>query len=225
MLRKAIKIVKSLIVLIVVFYVIFGIANWPTILKLIRNRETGTTTENQDRLDALRNIDIIEEDKNNNSPKYRSYTVAADSTSYFKNDWFYYPRLNIEGALEWNVAKDNINDEMINYLTHLSGTAEPADNGDMLISGHSSYYWWAKGTYKDIFAPLVNSAVGDEIVVKKNNVSYGYRVADIFEIGASDDLALSIGGANKRNLYLLTCVPVGTNLRRLIIRADLERIF
>ncbi len=223
--RKAIKIVKSLIVLIVVFYVIFGIANWPTILKLVQNKESGTTTENQDRLDALHNIDIFEEDKSNKSPKYRNFTVAADSSGYFKNDWFYYPRLNIEGAVEWNVAKDNVNGEMINYLTHLSGTAEPAGNGDMLISGHSSYYWWAEGSYKDIFATLVDAKIRDEIVVKKNNVSYGYRVADVFEIGASDDLALSIGGANKRNLYLLTCVPVGTNLRRLVIRADLERIF
>lgn len=223
--KKAIKIVKSFIVLIVVFYVIFAIANFPTILKLVKNEQTGTTSKNQDRLDALNNIDIIEEDKNNKSPKYRSYTVAADSSSYFKNDWFYYPRLNIEGAVEWNVAKDHINSEMINYLTHLSGTAAPSENGDMLISGHSSYYWWAEGAYKDIFAPLVSAKIGDYIVVKRSNIAYQYKVADIFEIGAYDDLSLSIGGTNKRNLYLLTCVPVGTNLKRLIIRADLEKIF
>ena len=223
--NKAIKIVKSFIVLIVLFYVFFGIANWPTILKLIKNKQAGTTVENQDRLDALNNIDIIEEDKSITSPKNRRFTVAAEASSQFSNDWLYYPNLNIEGVVEWNVSKDNINDLMINSLTHLSGTALPSQNGDMLISGHSSYYWWAEGTYKNIFAPLVEAKVGDDIVVKKSNVAYRYKVSEIFEISGSDNLVLDIGGNYKKNLYLLTCVPVGTNLRRLIIKAELTQVF
>jgi len=223
-LKIAVKIVKSFIVLIVVFYVIFGVANAQTILDIFKDRTTGITPENQKRIEIVEKIGSNPSDQSQ-SKNASQISVTADAKANFKNDWLYYPRLNIEGAVEWNVEMQNANGQMINNLVHIAGTAQPEQNGDMLIAGHSSYYLWAKGNYKDILAPLVSSEQTDSIFIKKDNKLYQYKVADIYQIGASEDLKLNEGGSAKKNLYLMTCVPIGTNLRRLVIRADFERVF
>lgn len=230
--KKAIKIVKSFIVLIVVFYVIFGVANAPTIWKLVANAKNGTSVTNQNKIDQIKSLD----QPSKNHWGTSSAAVSADTSSnkttadssasnQFQNDRLYLPRLNIEGIIEWNVAQANVNGQLINSLVHLSGTAEPSQNGDVLIAGHSSYYWWTKGAYKNIFAPLVNAKNGDDVIIKKDGIAYQYKIADISEIGNSADLKLNVGGDKKGSLYLITCVPVGTNLRRLVIRAELSKIF
>ena len=149
-------------------------------------------------------------------------SIKSETANAFKNDWLYYPKLSIQAPVEWYVqGAGNANKLMATGLVHIKGTATPEIPGETVIAGHSSYYKWAEGDYKTVFAPLVKAQNGDNIVIRRNNVTYFYTVSDIHEIPGSSDYAAKVGGNNKKSVTLLTCVPVGTTLRRLIITANL----
>jgi LPXTG-site transpeptidase (sortase) family protein len=151
-------------------------------------------------------------------------SIKSETASAFKNDWLYYPKLSIQAPVEWYVkSAGDANKLMATSLVHMKGTATPEIPGEAVIAGHSSYYKWVAGNYKSVFAPLVKAQNGDNIIIKRNGISYFYTVSNIHEIPGSSDYAAKVGGNNQKSVTLLTCVPVGTTLRRLIITANLVR--
>ena len=120
------------------------------------------------------------------------------------------------------MPQDQANDYLPHGLVHVLGTSSPDINGDVLITGHSSYYWWVKGDYKTILAPLTEAQIGDVIVLRKGKV-YFYEVTDIKEVVGDQALDFATKGGDKGNLYLVTCIPIGTDLRRLIVTAKFVR--
>lgn len=109
-------------------------------------------------------------------------------------------------------------------VIHFPKTASPGQVGNMVLSGHSSNYIWAKGNYNHIFKDLNNLTEGDVATVKtvqKNSriIVYHYRVTEK-KITAPDD-AYIFENTQKPTLTLSTCWPLGTALRRLIIKAEL----
>ncbi len=108
-------------------------------------------------------------------------------------------------------------------LIHAAGTSLPEQGGNVVVGGHSSYFSWSKGKYKTVFAPLVKAKEGDEIIIKKKDIVYLYKIGRIFEISASGSFTIKRGLGEKKILNLVTCVPIGTSWRRLIIEAPLEK--
>ena len=105
-------------------------------------------------------------------------------------------------------------------------TASPGQNGNAVISGHSSNYVWAKGNYNHIFKDLNNLAIGDTVDVKtiqKNGrvIAYHYQISGK-TITSSDDQKI-FDATPDPTITLTTCWPLGTNLKRLIVKADLVK--
>src|SRR3990167_11145314 len=101
-------------------------------------------------------------------------------------------------------------------VVHYAGTALPGTGkGPIFITGHSSYYWWDKGKYKTIFATLDKVSAGDEIKINYDNVIRTYKVYDKTIVLPEQVEVLK--PLNEPVLVLMTCVPVGTNLKRLLI--------
>ncbi|MDP2691794.1 MAG: sortase [bacterium] len=105
-------------------------------------------------------------------------------------------------------------------VVHYPFTANPDQFGNVFITGHSSHYAWDKGKYKDIFALLHKLEVGDEYFITYKGERYHYRVTEIFEINP-DVVSVLEQPVDQRISTLMTCTPVGTTLRRLIVRAEL----
>lgn len=118
---------------------------------------------------------------------------------------------------DWNALENEIQDALKEGVVHYPGTADPAEEGNVVITGHSSYFPWDPGRFKDVFALLHEVAVGDEIVLYSNQKQYKYQVYETRVVTPDKVDVLTQEGENR--LTLITCTPVGTNLKRLIVLA------
>lgn len=105
-------------------------------------------------------------------------------------------------------------------VVHYPYTANPDQFGNVFITGHSSYYPWDEGQYKEIFALLHKLEVGDDYFITYKGKKYTYRVTEVFEI-KPDDVSVLEQPVDKKISTLMTCTPIGTTLKRLIVRAEL----
>lgn len=108
-------------------------------------------------------------------------------------------------------------------VVHYPGTAGPGKEGNSYIFGHSSDYAFSPGQYKTVFALLPKIELGAEIIVSdQNGSSFTYKVYEKF-VTESDDLnQLNQETLGKRILTLQTSYPIGTALRRYIVKAELS---
>ncbi|MFC1729806.1 sortase [candidate division KSB1 bacterium] len=125
---------------------------------------------------------------------------------------------HIEGE-NWNELEKQIQEGLRGGVVHYPGTAKPGQNGNVFLTGHSSYYVWDKGEFKDVFATLSKLEVGDRYYVYYDQSKYIYEVNEKKEVKPSNVDVLYQPNDEKIST-LMTCTPVGTTLRRLIITAD-----
>lgn len=129
--------------------------------------------------------------------------IKVSSESLIKRDW---------GALE-----KQMQEALKSGVVHYPGTSLPGQTGNIVVTGHSSYFPWDPGRFKDVFALLHKVVKGDRIVVYYEQDKYTYEVSDILVVLPEDIEVLKQTPSDQ--LTLITCTPVGTNLKRLIIKA------
>ncbi len=121
-------------------------------------------------------------------------------------------------AEDWTLLEEDIQTALQDGVVHYPGTARPGKPGNFFVTGHSSYYPWAPGNYKSVFARLHDLNVGDEYWVFYNGDRHRYIIQGEKEIKPSDVSVLD-QPVDQRISTLMTCTPVGTTLRRLILTA------
>ncbi len=99
-------------------------------------------------------------------------------------------------------------------VAHYKGTAKPGENGNIFIFGHSSTLI-GSGDYAQIFASLNNLKKGDEAIITYRDKSYRYGVS-AKKIVASDDASV-LEPTKTEQLTIMTCWPIGSNAKRLIV--------
>lgn len=102
-------------------------------------------------------------------------------------------------------------------VAHFKDTAKPGGSSNIFIFGHSSYYPWDPGEYKEIFKNLEDIKIGDEIDLWYQSHEYKYKVTETKVVEPSDVSVLK--PTPKEQLTLMTCVPPGTAEKRLIVIA------
>ncbi|MDD5469295.1 MAG: sortase [Candidatus Peribacteraceae bacterium] len=120
---------------------------------------------------------------------------------------------------DWVQVEKDIQDALAMGIVHYPGTARPGQAGNFFVTGHSSYYPWAPGKYKSVFARLHNLEPGDEYYVYYGGDQHRYIVRSKKEVSPSNVDVLD-QPINKRLATLMTCTPVGTTLRRLVVIAE-----
>ncbi len=118
---------------------------------------------------------------------------------------------------DWKALENEMQDALKDGVVHYPGTSLPGETGNIVITGHSSYFPWDAGRFKDVFALLVDVVEGDKVVVYHEQDKYIYEVYDIKIVLPEDIEVLKQTPEDK--LTLITCWPVGTNLKRLIVTA------
>lgn len=151
-------------------------------------------------------------------PDNGTTTPSAQSIDLSQSK-LYVPKINVTAPIIWNVSQEQILTELKKGVAHYQGSALPGQVGNVFITGHSSNYWWDKGNYNHIFALLDKLVVGDEVYLIYNQVIYKYQVTSAIVVTPTDVSVLESQGQN--TLSLMTCVPVGTALNRLVIRGNL----
>lgn len=150
--------------------------------------------------------------------QHQSFTSAAPTPAPIGDQSkLIIPQIQVNAPIIWNVAPEQITQNLENGVVHYQGTALPGTLGNIFITGHSSYYPWAAGNYKDVFALLGKLKTKDKIYLQYKGANFVYEVSEI-KVVLPDDLSV-LGSTNQKTLTLMTCVPVGTNLKRLIVTA------
>ena len=119
---------------------------------------------------------------------------------------------------DWNKLEKDIQNALHDGVVHYPGTANPGQNGNVFITGHSSYYPWDDGQYKDVFAALHDLDVGDEYFIFYKGKKYKYIITTRKVVKPSDVSVLE-QDTSKKISTLMTCTPIGTNRNRLILQA------
>lgn len=110
--------------------------------------------------------------------------------------------------------------ELENGVIRYPGSAEPGQNGNAFIFGHSSNFPWIKWDYNDVFALLDNVSFDDEIIIYYNQKKYKYIIREKNVITPGDTSVLKRND-DKAEITLMTCWPIGTTLNRLIVTGEL----
>ncbi|MFH1533987.1 MAG: class D sortase [Nitrospirota bacterium] len=193
---------------------ITGTETQSPLVELIEETPTGTSTENlqsssdpnvQKKQVPDLNMEIAPSDNRIIVPRIDQNIpiVRVSSDSLIRRDW---------QALE-NEMQDALKDGVVHY----PGTSLPGETGNSVITGHSSYFPWDPGRFKDVFALLEDVVEGDKVVVYYEQDKYIYEIYDI-KIVLPEDIEV-LKQTPEEKLTLITCWPVGTNLKRLIVSA------
>jgi len=128
------------------------------------------------------------------------------------------PQLKIEKAIV-HLGGEDLMESLIQY----PGTALPGQYGNTVIFGHSVLpQFFNPKNYKTIFSTLPTLEEKDEILIDFDGITYRYEIINLREV-LPDDISVLEQRHNAEYLTLITCVPPGTYLRRLIVTAKLVR--
>jgi sortase A len=101
-------------------------------------------------------------------------------------------------------------------VAQFDGTALPGEPGNIFIFGHSSAD--IKSDYSKIFVGINDLEKNDEIILYYQNNEYKYKVKEK-KIVKATNLSVAAKG-DKEMLTLMTCWPIGTKAKRLIVIAN-----
>lgn len=160
----------------------------------------GISIENKD------NFPVISSDLKRTTPApYDDFTISI-------------PSIKLIGA---KVLVDNNNFDT--HLSHLPGSALPGEKGNVFISGHSSLPQFFKpDNYKTIFSKLPDIKKGDLINIEAGGQKYEYIVKGLTVVDPQETWVINPPDQNGRYLSLMTCVPPGLYIKRLIVLAELK---
>lgn len=121
------------------------------------------------------------------------------------------PRLKLDQS---TVYVDN--NDLTKGLSQLPGSAMPGEKGNVFISGHSALSALL-GIRNAPFARLMDLKKGDEIFVAAANTRFTYKVIEIKVVDPADLSVILPPDLQGRYISLMTCVPPGLNLKRLVV--------
>lgn len=149
----------------------------------------------------------------------------ADDSSITKDDRLIIPKINVDVPIIWtaNAADQNSLNQAMNdgvaWFNIQQAHSRPGENGNFVLSGHSSNDWLDQGSYKFIFAPLEQMKVDDTFYVNYSQKRYMYKVTSTRVVAPTDVNSLATDNT-KPMITLITCTPLGTALNRLLVFAD-----
>jgi LPXTG-site transpeptidase (sortase) family protein len=220
----------------IIFLLIFFALNWSAYKKIFLSKiEQMTQTNQESPLDVFvsdsgnimsANGELLEISQNPDLEKTKIPPLQLDI--YPPDTRIIIPRINQnipvvkvskENLLkkDWGALEQDIQNALKEGVVHYPGTAFFGEPGNVAITGHSSYYPWDPGRFKDVFALLHDVQMGDTIIIYSGQKKYTYQVNDI-KIVLPQDVDVLKPTEDDR-LTLITCTPVGTNLKRLIVTA------
>jgi sortase A len=112
-------------------------------------------------------------------------------------------------------------EDLTKHLVQYPQTALPGTLGSPVIFGHSTLpQFFDPKKYTTVFSTLPKIKAGSDIFVKYKDQEFTYRVTSTIEVKPTELWVLK-QNFNSKTLKVITCVPPGTTLRRLVVEASL----
>jgi sortase A len=134
------------------------------------------------------------------------------------------PKINVEVPIAFGVGND-YNSQMkamesgVANFSIPGASSVPGQVGNTVIAGHSSNDAFVNGDYKFIFAQNEKLQTGDTIYVNYQGKRYTYSITKK-EVVLPEEVNKLVYPTDKPVLTLISCVPLGTALKRLLITAE-----
>jgi sortase A len=106
-------------------------------------------------------------------------------------------------------------------VAQAKGTVLPGDPGNSFLFSHSSADLFLATTYNSIFYLINKLEVGDEIIVYRNNNPISFAVTEKKTVSPKDISYLSTTSPEPQ-ITLMTCWPPGTDIKRLMVIAQIK---
>lgn len=132
------------------------------------------------------------------------------------------PKLNVDVPLNFGVGLDGVMAAMNNGVVHYrinGASAYPGEIGNFVVMGHSAGDVYSANQYKFIFSGLERLQEGDIMYVHYNSVRYTYKMVGR-EIILPTEVSKLVIETDKPMMTLVTCWPLGTSQKRLLISAE-----
>lgn len=129
------------------------------------------------------------------------------------------PKINVEIPVvfdEPSVQEEAVQAALERGVVHYASTAQPGQNGNVVIVGHSSNNIFNKGQYKFAFVLLSKLENNDTFTLQKDGQRYTYRVYEK-KIVKPTDVSVLNAQAKPASATLITCDPPGTTINRLVV--------
>lgn len=108
-------------------------------------------------------------------------------------------------------------------VAHAKGSSVPGEEGNMFLFAHSSDSFYLSYSYNTIFYLLDKLEAGDFIYVIQDGLIYRYVVRE-HKIIRPNQVEYLTDDSDEQTITLMTCWPVGTVAKRLIIQGALEKV-
>lgn len=147
--------------------------------------------------------------------------TSMDITTIPEDDRVKIPRIDVDIPLlfpEEGSGNDQLLRDLEKGVIRYPGTGEPG-KGNLFLTGHSSQYWLLGGQYNTAFTLLPELSMGDKVYVFVDGKRYVYELTGSRTVDPRD--ATVLAPTQKPTISLMTCVPIGTNISRLIWTGNL----
>ena len=134
------------------------------------------------------------------------------------------PKINVDAPVVYGAASDtkSQSEAMKRGIAHFSipgASAVPGQVGNAVFAAHSSNDAFAAGDYKFVFAQNEKLVKGDIIYMNYNSKRYKYKITST-EVVMPNEVSKVQLNTNKPMLTLVSCVPLGTAEKRLLVFAE-----
>lgn len=115
------------------------------------------------------------------------------------------------------IENADYNEELFSGVVKYPYTPEPDEEGNMMIFGHTSFYWWKKNPYGTIFSKLPVLEKWDEIQVIWKWKLYKYSVIEKVIKRPRDVLEYYNKFKSGQFITLMWCYPIWSDAKRLLV--------
>lgn len=132
------------------------------------------------------------------------------------------PINDVNPADKEKIDKADYDLDLYKWTVRYPDTAVPWQNWNALIFGHTSYYWWKKNPYWEIFAKMPKLTTWSIIQVIRNGKLYEYEVFSKTIVTPKNASSTYLQYKQWKFLTIMWCYPIGTDARRMMITAKLR---
>jgi sortase A len=144
------------------------------------------------------------------------------NTAIGKDPEIIIPKINVQIPVVYGVTtidEPTVQKALEGGVVHYADTAEPGENGNVVVVGHSSNNIFNKGKYKFAFVLLSRLEPGDTFYLQKDGKRYAYEIYQKKIVKPND---VSVLGPTEKTATasLITCDPPGTSVNRLVVTGE-----
>ena len=146
------------------------------------------------------------------------------SLSVGKDPRIIIPKINVNAPIVYNTDYDQASqlkamEKGVAYFGIPGANSKPGQVGNTVLSGHSSNDFIDDGQYKFVFALLERLKQGDIFYLHYKGIRYTYTVTKT-DVVLPNDVRSLIYPTSKPIVTLITCTPLGTSQKRLLVTAE-----